>query len=131
MKRARRVFLSYAETDRPLAKTLAKDLIAAGFTVWSKQEILPGDNWARKVATALDESDAMVVIVSPAAAQSEWVRREVEFALGSPRYANRLVQVVAKPTDGMPWILDRLPSISVKREPAEVSQQVIEALARR
>ena len=130
MKRPRRVFLSYADSDRPLAKTLAKDLHAAGFAVWSDHEVLPGDNWARKVADALEESEAMVVIVSPAAAKSKWVRREVEFALGSPRYAGRLIPVVAKPTREM-WILSKLHPVSVKKAKGEVSQQVIEALEAR
>ena len=131
MKRPRRVFLSYAQTDRHLAQTLAKDLIAAGFAVWSDREVMPGDNWARKIADALDESDAMVVIVSPAAAKSESVRREVEFALGSPRYAGRLIPVVAKPTSEMAWILDRLRPVSVKKDASRVSEQVIEALETR
>jgi hypothetical protein len=130
MKRPRRIFLSYAPSDRQLAETLAKDLSAAGFAVWSDQEALPGDNWARKVGEALEESEAMVVIVSPAAAKSEWVRREVEFALGSPRYAGRLIPVIAKPTDEM-WILSKLQPVSVKKDKGEVSQQVIEALEAR
>lgn len=131
MKRPSRVFLSYAQSDRRFAERLAKDLAAAGFAVWSGQDVLPGDNWARKTGEALDESDAMVVIVSPDAAKSEWVRREVEFALGSPRYAGRLIPVVITPTDEMPWILDRLRPVSVKKSGGEVSQQVIEALETR
>ena len=131
MKRPRRVFLSYADSDRPLAETLAKDLSAAGFAVWSDHEVLPGDNWARKVAEALEESDAMVVIVSPAAGKSERVHREVEFALGSPRYADRLIPVVVKPTRNMPWILDELEPVSVKKTKGEVSRHVIEALQER
>lgn len=131
MKRPRRIFLSYAQTDRHLAEMLAKDLTAAGFTVWSDQEIMPGGNWARQVAEALDESEAMVVIVSPAAAKSESVRREIEFALTSPRYAGRLIPVVAKPTSQMPWILDRLRPVSVKKDASGISRQVIEALETR
>ena len=131
MKRPRRVFLSYADSDRPLAATLAKDLNAAGFTVWSDYEVLPGDNWARKVAKALEESDAMVVIVSPAAGKSERVHREVEFALGSRRYADRLIPVVVKPTRDMAWILDELDPVSVKKVKGKVSRHVIEALQER
>lgn len=125
------MFLSHAQSDRHLVETLAKDLAAAGFAVWSDQEIVPGSNWARQVAEALDESEAMVVIVSPAAAKTESVRREVEFALTSPRYAWRLIPVVAKPTSEMPWILDRLRPISAKKDGPGISQQVIEALETR
>ena len=129
MKRPRRVFLSYADRDRAMAETLSRDLTEAGFNVWWDRGVLPGDNWARGVADALQASDAMVVIVSPAAAKSERVRREVEFALGSPHYANRLIPVVAEPTREM-WILSKLQPVTAKK-PKEVSQQVIEALEAR
>jgi len=130
MRPPRRVFLSYAGSDRSLAENLEKDLTAAGFAVWSDRQLLPGENWARKVADALEESEAMVVIVSPDAAKSESVRRDVEFALGSRRFAGRLIPVVAKPTRGM-WILGKLRPVSVKKDKGEVSQQVIEALQAR
>ena len=130
MKRPRRVFLSYAARDRSLAETLVRDLHGAGFDVWSDHEVLPGDNWARKVADALEESEAMVVIVSPAAAKSERVRREVQFALGSPRYAGRLIPVVVGPTREM-WILSKLQPVTAKKHKGELSQQVIEALEAR
>ena len=130
MKRPLRVFLSYADRDRPLAEVLVRDLSDAGFNVWSDHEVLPGDNWARKVADALEESEAMVVIVSPAAAKSERVRREVEFALGSPRYADRLIPLVVEPTREM-WILSKLRPVTAKKQKGKVSQQVIEALEAR
>ena len=112
-----------------MAETLSKDLMAAGFDVWWDRGVLPGENWARGVADALEASEAMVVIVSPAAAKSERVRREVEFALGSPHYANRLIPVVVEPTREM-WILSKLQPVTAKK-PKQVSQQVIEALEAR
>ena len=127
MKRTLRVFLSYAKSDSRLAKALAKDLIAAGYDVWFDTQAPTGDDWSRSATEALKKSQAMVVIVSPAAAKSKWVRREVEFALGSPQFAGRLIPVVAKPTREM-WILSKLQPVSVKKDKSEVSQQVIEAL---
>ena len=44
--------------------------------------MLPGHNWAAKVAQALDESQAMVVLLTLAAVNSPNVRREMEYALG-------------------------------------------------
>ena len=68
---------------------------------------------------------------SPAAGKSERVHREVDFALGSRRYADRLIPVVVKPTRDMPWILDELGPVSVKKAKGEVSRHVIEALQER
>jgi len=128
MKRSRRVFLSYAQADRALADLLARDIAAAGYAVWSDRNLLPGDNWAKEIADALESSEAMVVIVSPSAAKSEWVKREVEYAIGSDRYAKRLIPVVVQPTPEMPWILERMPSVPATGNPRTVSKKVVAAL---
>ena len=78
------------------------------------REIMPGDNWAQHVSNALQESEAMVVLLTPDAVQSEWVRREmrwnIEYALGEVRFRSRLIPVVAGDpdvlyTESVPWIL--------------------------
>ena len=128
MKKPTKVFLSYAADDCDLARALASEIAKAGYTVWSDLDVLPGDNFARQVGKALDDSDAMVVIVSPASAESEHVRREIEFAVGSRRYARRVIPVIASPTKKMPWILERLQPVRIGRDPKETSRRVLEAL---
>lgn len=128
VKKPTKVFLSYASDDRDLARALAAEIQKAGYNVWSDLDVLPGDNFAGEAGKALDASDAMVVIVSPASAESEHVRREVEFAIGSRRYARRVIPVITKPTKKMPWILERLQSIRSTRDPKETSRRVVAAL---
>ncbi len=54
-----------------IARQLAHRLSDAGLKVWiPEDEILPGDNWAKKVGQALEESDLMVVLVTPQAFES-------------------------------------------------------------
>lgn len=128
MKKSPRVFLSYAHADRVLADLLAREIATAGYSVWSERDVLPGDNWAKEIGQALESADAMVVIVSPSAAKSERVRREVEYAIGSDRYARRLIPVVVRPTPDMPWILDRLASVPAAGDPKAVGRKVVAAL---
>ena len=71
---------------------------------------LPGDNWAAMVGRALEESEAMVVLLTPAAVDSPYVKREIEYALGARNYSNRLVPVVVGDrkrvsTENIPWIV--------------------------
>ncbi|MBM4024149.1 MAG: toll/interleukin-1 receptor domain-containing protein [Planctomycetes bacterium] len=119
------VFISYACEDRELAKRLSQWLEGAGFEVWlDENQILPGDNWAEKVAQALKESQAMVVLVSPAAMESKWVRHEIEYALGAKEYSGRLVPVFVGspdriPKDKLPWILRRLRGIELTDQAQE------------
>lgn len=124
-----KVFISYAVQDKDLARDLATRLTEQGYDVWFDEwQVLPGDNFAKRVGEALDESDAMVVLISPAAMQSNWVREEINFALGSQRYAGRLVPVVVEPTDEIPWILKRLQAVRVGKNRAQVSRRVAAAL---
>ena len=100
------VFLLYAHPDGALAEALAADLKKRGLSVWSHDaELLPGDNvWLRN-GEALKNSEAMVVLVSPESMRSEWVRGEIEYALGDQKYEGRLFPVQVRPTPSMPWIL--------------------------
>lgn len=110
-----KVFISHAHSDEQLAHRVAAILQEAGLEVWdAMREILPGDNWAQEVSNALQESEAMVVLLTPDAVRSEWMRREmrwnIEYALGEVRFRSRLIAVVAGDpdilnTESVPWIL--------------------------
>ena len=55
---------------------------------------MPGDNLGHEVARALEESQAMVVLLTPEALHSPWVKWEIECALSGTRYRNRLIPVL-------------------------------------
>ena len=81
--------------------------------------LLPGDNWAAEVARALEESEAMVVLLTPAAIDSPDVRRNIEYALGAKNYSNRLIPVVVGdpervPARKIPWIVRRMPWVGLE-----------------
>ncbi|MFW6162148.1 MAG: toll/interleukin-1 receptor domain-containing protein [Planctomycetota bacterium] len=121
-----KVFLSYSAADKDLATDLISRLRAEGFEVGQDEEVGPGDNWALAIGKALEESDAMIVLLSPDAAKSEWVEREIEYALTSPRYKNRLLPVLVKPTRRIPWILRKLPLIRLYENPVDGTDRVVD-----
>lgn len=110
-----KVFLSYAHTDAAIAERVCAALADSGLEVSDpRRDHLPGDNWAEAVARALEESEAMVVLLTPAAALSPEVKRNIEYALGSKNYSNRLIPVVVGdhkrfPVTVIPWIVRRMP----------------------
>ena len=120
-----KVFISHSNQDNLLARKIARVLQKEGLEVWDEQNILPGDNWAGKVAEALDESQAMVVLLTPHALASEWVRREIEYALGKENYTKRVVPVVVGQLseESFPWILRRLKMIRLA-EPAREDEDI-------
>ena len=131
-----KVFISHADTDETFARKVVAGLEEAGFEAWdASREILPGDNWADITARALQESEAMVVLLSPDALRSSWVRREIDYALSEQRYSNRLIPVLPKELneEEIPWILRRLRMVQlgedVKEEEGihQIAQALLEA----
>lgn len=123
-----RIFLSYAQSDQQWARKLSEYLDAEGFQVFDPAELLPGDNWSLEIGRALDTSEAMVVLISPAGVSSPWVQREIQYALGSERFQDRLIPIEVEPTKDFPWVLNHLPWIKLEGNLAEAGQQVSEIL---
>jgi TIR domain len=123
------IFLSYAQPDEAFAKVLSSQLKTKGFSVWrSAEEVLPGDNIWLRTGEALKKSKAMVVLVSPDSMSSENVRREIEYALGDPRYEGRLFPVRVRPTPDVPWILRKFKIFDAGRSAAKVVESIAQAL---
>ena len=111
-----KVFISHAASDKELASRVADALDQAGLEVWNDTQILPGDNWAAKIAQAMEESQVMVLLLTPAALNSQWVNQEISYALGRQVY--RVIPVIAGPPEELPqeripWILKRFQMFSL------------------
>lgn len=124
-----KLFMSYAHNDRDVAGKLASKLAQAGYEVWSPDQYLfPGDNWPLKIGEALQQSDGMIVLLSPDAVKSDWVRHEIEFAIGSTRYQDRLIPVLVRPTEDIPWILRKLKYVRLGKSLADAAKRIVDQL---
>ncbi|MFM6056821.1 MAG: toll/interleukin-1 receptor domain-containing protein [Microcystis aeruginosa] len=113
-----KVFISHAFTEAKLAKRVADSLKEDGFQVWDSAEILPGDNWGDKLAKALQEAEAMVVLLTPESLKSFNVVSDISYAIGEENYQGRLIPVIASSLDNLdrehiPWILKKFRMIYV------------------
>ena len=108
------VFISHSQSESPLAARVSEALRKTGLKVWDAQaNLLPGDNWPALVGRALEESDAMVVLLTPNSISSPHVKAEMAYALGSKSYSNRLVPVAVGgreqlPQGEIPWVVRHL-----------------------
>ena len=108
------VFISHSHSDSPLAARVSRALRKAGLQVWDPDlHLFPGDNWPAEVGRALEESDAMVVLLTPSSISSPHVKAEMMYALGSKSYRNRLIPVAVGgreqlPKGEIPWIVRKL-----------------------
>ena len=82
----RRIFISHAQEDAELAHRLADALKEAGRPIWiAPENILPGEQWVEAIGRGLDISGIFVVLVTPQAVQSTWVRYEMNLAINLER----------------------------------------------
>jgi hypothetical protein len=114
-----KVYVSHTQKDSPLARKVVSALRESGFDAWaSTDEFLLGENWFERHAQALKESEAMVVLLTPAALASPWVEQEILYALGQASYAHRVIPVFVGdrkqiPEDEIPWILKHLKGVNL------------------
>jgi len=128
------VFISYSNRDEEWADLLREKLNAAAdenISVWNPaSEITPGENWALKYGKALEQSDAVIVLLSPDSVKSDWVRHEIEYVLSSPKFRDRLIPIMVRPTKDVPWILRTLTFIDAGTV-EDTAAKVIAALKKR
>ncbi len=88
------VFLSHSSQDRQFADAVASMMRRHGVPVWySQTNIMGAQQWQDEIGAALRRCDWFVVLLSPQAVNSMWVRREVSYALAQGRLEDRIIPV--------------------------------------
>ncbi len=104
-----RVMISYSRRDSDLVDRLERDLHAAGFPVWvDRRDIEGGDEWSKEIHRAIDDASVILVVLSPAAVASPWVRREYRYAL---KQGKVVIPLLYHPSPQIPRELERLQKI--------------------
>lgn len=76
------IFISYSRADRALMERVRAALEQAGIGVWTDQGLVPGEeSWKNAIEVAIRDSLGVVVILSPQSNRSQWVERELGFAM--------------------------------------------------
>lgn len=102
------IFLSHSDRDRDFVEKLARMLRAHGLPVWySRSEIRAGQQWHDQIGSALRRCDWFVLVLSPSAVESIWVKRECLFSLEEPRFNDRIVPLLYQTCDSekLSWTL--------------------------
>lgn len=76
------LFVSYSRKDSPMVYAIANKLRGLNYTVWTDiTGIAGGTVWHKEIEQALTVCDAVLVMVSSASKESDWVRKEILYAL--------------------------------------------------
>ncbi len=128
-----RIFLSYNRTDSEFGIDLVKRLrwtMGEEEAVWFDNGLRGGENWWDRIKKQLKSSNVFIVVLSPDAVKSKWVKQEINIAWW--RYVHkkmRIIPVLYRECK-VPEDLNTLHIISVtSSDDYEVSfQRLVEAL---
>jgi hypothetical protein len=77
---AAHVFVSYSRSDRAYVRRLGAYLRKGGVPVWWDDQLTVGERFAKLIQDRIDECFALLPVLTPAAAASEWVDLEISYA---------------------------------------------------
>lgn len=102
------VFISYARADAAsIASQLEADLVKNGITTWRDRMIRPGIPFGTELRTAIDNSFAMLALITPHACGSYWVKCEWCYAIS--RRDVTIIPVVAHDFDETNFPIELFP----------------------
>src|SRR5262245_34025009 len=89
------VFLSHNSADKAWVAKLKTALVQKGLKVWlDRDEIRPGDLFAKALEDGISSSDSVALVVSPAAMASSWVEEEYYRALSIANSHGRPLRLI-------------------------------------
>jgi hypothetical protein len=112
----REVFLSHASQDHDAAGRLRSLLLAHRIPVWfSAHHIQGAQQWQDEIGAALARCRWFMILLTPHAVKSMWVKRELNYALSEKRYENRIVPLLLRPCDfrALSWTLPQIQLIDL------------------
>src|SRR5262245_40923539 len=97
-RRRGQVFISFKTEEREYAFELKKVLEKRGYEVWWHEKLYCGGVWKPDIDKEIAASSCVIVLWSPLAASSEWVKHEASQALGRGVYAPARIIPVTVPS---------------------------------
>lgn len=94
------VFLSHSSNNIDVATAISETLINHGVPVWySPINIMPSQQWHDEIGRALKRCDWFMVLISEDSISSEWVKRELMYALTHRQYYDAIMPVMIEDCD--------------------------------
>lgn len=119
-------------SDQVIARSIASALVDAGIAVLDQTNIAFGQNLLATITDAIDQSDAIIIIISQTSATSEWVQLESSLAVGSALSGDSKVvlPVSVGPYRNIPSALSQIKALQIEpsQSPEQVGIAVVDAL---
>jgi hypothetical protein len=130
----REIFLSHASRDHAKARRLRNLLVAHGVSVWfSPHHIRGAQQWQDEIGKALQRCTWFVIVLTPDAVKSMWVKRELNYALIEKRYQDRIIPLLFKPCEfsALSWTLPQFQMIDFTSDYEQGSAELLRVWRKR
>src|SRR5919199_577109 len=90
------VFISYSERDRETMEKIRNSLRRESLTVWTNTtDVQTGEDFQSAIDRGIEQTDNLVYLLSPDSVESEYVRKEIEYAVSLHK---RIIPVLVRET---------------------------------
>ena len=123
-------FLSHSHQDREAAEELVGTLARHGIPVWySPTAVVGAQQWHDEIGRALRRCDWFLLLLTPRAVASTWVKRELLYALRTEGYFERITPLLLEACDAeeLSWTLPDLQTIDLSESCEDGYRQVLRA----
>ncbi len=123
------VFLSHSDQDILFTADLADMMRRHGIPVWySRTNISGGQQWHDEIGAALQRCDWFVLVLSPNAVGSMWVRRELLYVLQQRRFDNKIIPILYQDCayDELSWTLSQFQMIECGEDITEGYRKLLQ-----
>jgi TIR domain len=113
------IFLSHSSADHEFVARIGEILEAHGLPYWySQRDILGAQQWHDEIGKALARCDWFLLILSPAAVASKWVKRELFYALRKDPYEGHIVVIdyLSADAEKLSWTLPDLQWVNFQQD---------------
>ncbi len=125
----KQIFLSHSAKDGAFANQLAQELRAEGWLVWiAPESINAGEKWVDAIQRGLDESGIFVLLTSPNAVESQWVKSETNVAIGLEHNGDMRVLPVTYKSASVPSLWNNYQAIPFTSINARSLDRLFDAL---
>lgn len=122
------VFLSHSSEDRQFATRIGDLLETHGIPYWfSKRDILGAQQWHDEIGKALARCDWFLLVLSPAAVDSKWMKHELLYALQEKPYEDHIAVVDFQPAEykKLSWTLRNFQWVDFQKEFADGCRELL------
>src|SRR5947209_3176557 len=120
------VFISYARTETAFVDRLEADLQARNFRTWvDRRKLEGGQEWLDKIQRAIEQCQVLLVVLSPEAVASQYVRMEYRHA---QRKGKLMIPLDYRPCPEVPLDLNDIQWINFAKPYEEGLNELLIAL---